>query len=306
MNSSSVVSTTRLAATRWKRRFRFSLAPYLFLLPALAFYGLFTLYPVASSVVLSFFKWDIGLLDLEFRGLGNYLVVLADPLFWKAVGNNAIFLVLAVVIPVWIGLLLAVALATITWGRAFFRAVLFLPAIFSGVVIAYVWGWIYHPQAGLLNAMLDLIGLGALKQSWLGNPSIAIYAIFLAYAWSTFGYSMVIFLAGLQSIDPLLYDAAVIDGANAIQKFRHVTLPGLRDTFTFVVTLRIISSIGIFAIVFILTGGGPYFATIVLEVYVYALLSEFRWGAASAAATIEAVVTCTLAFLFIHRREQEA
>lgn len=285
---------------------RLSVTPYLFLVPAFAFYGVFTLYPLVTSVVLSFFNWDIGLQNVSFVGLANFRAILSDPFFWGALKNNGILLVLAIIIPVWIGLVLAVFLTVITWGRTLFRAILFLPAVFSGVVVAYVWAWIYQPQVGLLDTVLTDLGLGFLKAQWLGNPTIAIYAIFAAYAWSSYGYSMVIFLAGLQNIDVLLYDAAAIDGAGAFGKFRYITVPGLRDTFTFVITLRILSSIGIFAIVFVLTGGGPFFATNVLEVYVYGLLSEFRWGAASAAATLEGVITCALALLFIHYREQEA
>jgi len=294
----------RATAGQWLR-VRSVVGIYPFVLPAFILYGVFALYPGAASVILSFFKWDIGLRNVEFRGLDNYWIVLTDGLFWQAIRNNLILLLLAVVIPVGVGLVLAVLLASIPWGRTFFRAILFLPAIFSGVVVAYVWGWIFHPQTGLLNTLLDTVGLEFLKLSWLGNPTLALYAVFLAYAWASYGYSMVIFLAGLQSIDPMLYEAAVIDGANALQRFRHITIPGLHDTFTFVITLRIISSIGIFAIVFILTGGGPYFATMVLEVYVYGLLSEFRWGVASAAATFQALIVMILTFFFMRQRERE-
>ena len=195
-------------------RFRLDLMPYVFILPAVVIYVVFNLGPVLASFVLSFFKWDLLAPTSEFAGLDHYDFILNDSRFWNALSHNFIFLALAVVIPVSMGLFLAVFIYEIRRGRVFFRAALFLPAIFSGVVIAYVWKWIYHPFAGVLNPTLELVGLGAFTQSWLGNPHIALYSTFIAYTWASFGYSMVIFLAGLQDISTDIFDAARVDGAN--------------------------------------------------------------------------------------------
>ena len=182
----------------------------------------------------------------------------------------------------------------------FFRAALFLPAIFSGVVIAYVWKWIYHPFAGVLNPTLELIGLGAFTQSWLGNPKIALYSTFIAYTWASFGYSMVIFLAGLQDISTDIFDAARVDGANFRQKLFRITIPCLYDVFTFVITLRIFTAMGVFGVIYILTGGGPFYSSDVIDIYVFRMIGNFEMGWATAAATVN-TVDCRLHLDRIHQ-----
>ena len=150
-------------------RFHFDLMPYVFILPAVVIYLVFNLGPVLASFIFSFFRWDLLSPTTEFVGFHYYDFILNDRWFWNALGHNFIFLGLAVVIPVSIGLLLAVFIYEIRRGRVFFRAALFLPAIFSGVVIAYVWKWIYHSFAGVLNAVLEAFGLGALTQILAGE-----------------------------------------------------------------------------------------------------------------------------------------
>ena len=286
-----------------EQRVRFDYIPYLFILPALMIYVVFNLGPVLTSVVFSFFKWEIFVPTSEFVGLKHYRYILTDDRFWNALSHNFIFLGLAVIIPVLIGLLLAVIIYEIQRGRTFFRAVLFLPAIFSGVVIAYVWKWIYHPFAGILNPILEAIGLGAFTQSWLGDPDLALYSTFIAYTWATFGYSMVIFLAGLQDIPTEIFDAARVDGVNFRQKLFRITIPMLYDVFTFVVTLRIFTAMSIFGVVYILTGGGPFYASDVIDIYVFRMIGSFEMGWATAAATVNAIIVVSLATGFIKWRE---
>ena len=283
--------------------FRFDLAPYIFILPAVVIYVIFNLGPVLASFVLSFFKWDLLTPTTEWTGFNHYNFILNDNRFWNALSHNFIFLGLAVVIPVSLGLLLAVFIYEIKAGRVFFRAALFLPAIFSGVVIAYVWKWIYHPFAGVLNPTLELIGLGAFTQSWLGNPKIALYSTFIAYTWASFGYSMVIFLAGLQDISTDIFDAARVDGASFRQKLFYITIPCLYDVFTFVVTLRIFTAMGIFGVIFILTGGGPFYASDVIDIYVFRMIGNFEMGWATAAATVNTVIVVCISTGFIKYRE---
>ena len=279
--------------------------PYLFILPAVVIYGLFNLGPVLASVVFSFFKWELLSPTTDFVGLKHYSYILRDQQFWNALSHNVIFLSMAVVIPVGVGLFLAVLMAEIPKGRTVYRSLLFLPAIFSGVVIAYVWKWIYHPFSGILNQILFALGLGILKQSWLGDAGIALYSTFAAYAWASYGYSMVIFLAGLQGIDPEIYDAATVDGVNFWQKLFLITVPMLRDVFTFVITLRILTAMGVFSVIFILTGGGPYYATDVIGVYVYRLIGNYEMGWATASATINAVIIVMMSAVFMRLRERE-
>ena len=288
-----------------KRGKHLNVVPYLFILPAVILYGTFNLGPVIASVLFSFFRWENISPTTQFVGLKHYIYVLHDRLFWNALSHNVAFLSMAVIVPVWVGLLLAVLMADLPKGRSVFRSLLFLPAIFSGVVIAYVWKWIYHPFAGILNQLLRAMGLGFLAPSWLGDPRIALFSTFLAYAWASYGYSMVIFLAGLQAIDPEIYDAATIDGVNFWEKLFYITVPNLRDVFTFVITLRILTAMGVFGVIFILTGGGPYYATDVISVYVYRYIGNFEMGWATAAATINTIIIVTLSMLFMRWRERE-
>jgi len=284
---------------------RINIVPYLFILPAVIIYGLFNLGPVLASMVLSFFKWELLTPTSQFVGLKHYLYILRDKLFWNALSHNVLFLSMAVIVPVGVGLFLAVFMAEIGKGRTVYRSLLFLPAIFSGVVIAYVWKWIYHPFSGILNQLLGAVGLDFLTMSWLGNSRIALVSTFVAYAWASYGYSMVIFLAGLQSIDREIYDAAIVDGVNFFQKLFLITVPLLRDVFTFVITLRILTAMGVFSVIFILTGGGPYYATDVIGVYIYRMIGNYEMGWASAAATINAIIIVTMSVLFMRLRERE-
>ena len=277
--------------------------PYLFILPAVVIYLVFNLGPVLASFILSFFRWDLLAPTTEFVGFHHYDFILNDRWFWNALGHNFIFLGLAVVIPVSMGLFLAVFIYEIRRGRIFFRAALFLPAIFSGVVIAYVWKWIYHSFAGVLNAVLAAVGLGAFTQQWLGNGDIALYSTFVAYTWASFGYSMVIFLAGLQDIPTDIFDAARVDGANFWQKLFYITIPCLYDVFTFVITLRIFTAMGVFGVIYILTGGGPYFASDVIDIYVFRMIGNFEMGWATAAATVNTVIVVFISTGFIKYRE---
>jgi len=298
-------SPSRAGKIHHRRSGRISLTPYLFILPAAIVYGVFSFYPMVASMILGFFKWEGVWPTGQFVGFKHYVHVLKDPHFWNGLSHNLIFLCLAVIIPVAVGLFLAIFLAEISHGRTFFRALLFLPCIFSGVVVAYVWKWIYHPFAGVLNGVLDALGLAALKQSWLGDPNIALYSCFAAYAWASFGYSMVIFLAGLQGIEPTIYDAASIDGVSFWQRIWFITIPSLRQVFTFVISLRILSAMGIFSVIFTLTGGGPYYATEVMEIYIYQLISQYDLGWATAAATLQGIIIVGLTMLLMKRSGSE-
>ncbi len=291
------------AKRRSSPRYRLDLIPYFFILPAVIIYVIFNLGPVLASFVLSFFRWDLLTPTAEFIGFKHYDFILNDDRFWGALSHNFIFLGLAVVIPVAMGLFLAVFIYEIRLGRVFFRAALFLPAIFSGVVIAYVWKWIYHPFAGVLNPALETFGLGAFTQSWLGNPNIALYSTFIAYTWSSFGYSMVIFLAGLQDIPTDIFDAARVDGANFRQKLFRITIPYLYDVFTFVITLRIFTAMGVFGVIYILTGGGPFYSSDVIDIYVFRMIGNFEMGWATAAATVNTIIVVCLSTGFIKWRE---
>lgn len=229
----------------------------LLLAPVVIVYGVFALVPIFYAVYLSFQRWD-GISTFQtFIGLQNYQALLADPVFWSAFENTIIWAVLSIAASMTLGLGLAVALDKPLFGRTVLRAILYFPAILSTVVVSMVWIWMDDPNFGLINTTLQGLGLGGLAQAWLGDPAFALYAVFVASVWQGTGMSMVLFLAGLQNVPLDIIEAADIDGAGPVQKFRYVTFPTLRPTTVLVVSLTIINSLKAFDLVFAMTGGGP-------------------------------------------------
>lgn len=284
------------AAVRQKKHNRFlSALPYL--LPAVALYGIFIAYPMVDSVRLSFFRWSgFRTEQPEFVGLDNYIrLFTADPVFWKAFQNTVIWVVLSLLIPMLLGLVLALGLNHSLAGRNLMRSVIYIPSVFASITVAAMWRWIYNPTLGLVNQTLEAIGLGSWAQTWLGDPKIAIYSVFAASVWQAVGFPMVLFLAGLQSVPPELVDAAKIDGANAWQVFRNVTLPALRPTTVVVVILTIINSLKVFDLIVGMTGGGPAQSTQVLALWSYTQsFSNHSFGAGGAVATVLLILSLCL------------
>jgi raffinose/stachyose/melibiose transport system permease protein len=246
---------------------------------------------------------------MEFAGLANYLQIFTDPITLTAIVNNLIWAVLATIVPVSMALLLAVLLAThLPPGvRLFFTTVYYLPAVLALAVSAIVWGWVYNPAWGALNALLDLVGLGALEQPWLGDPGIALYAVFVVSTWAYFGFCLIILLAAIQNVDPSLYDAAELDGAGAWTKFWHVTVPGIRNELNFVVLYTVIEAFRVFDLIFIMTGGGPFYQTEVIATAVYReAFIENEVGYASAIASLMTLIIATLATVALRWRERTA
>jgi raffinose/stachyose/melibiose transport system permease protein len=278
---------------------------WLYVLPALAFYGLFTLAPLLHTVYYSLFDWD-GLTGKTWAGLDNYSEALRDGVLHDAFLHSAILIVYYAVLPVIIGLVLTAALTR--WairGFRFFRTTLFLPQLIAGVVIAQAWIWIYATE-GPLNRFLELIGLGSLTRPWLGDFTWALPSIGAIGSWVTFGLCMVLFIAGVQKIPTSLYDAARVDGAGAVREFFAVTLPGLRNEILVAVVLTTINALRSFDIVYNTTAGGPGRETIVPSMYMYqnAFLYN-RVGYAAAIATVLAVAIFLLAAVVLRIGDRE-
>jgi raffinose/stachyose/melibiose transport system permease protein len=268
---------------------------WLFVLPGLAFYVLFTLAPLLHTVYYSLFSWD-GLTEKTWVGLANYGEALRDEVLRSAFANTAILIVFYAVVPVVIGLLLTAALTrTAIRGFRFFRTALFLPQLVAGVVIAQAWTWIYASE-GPLNRALEVVGLGSLARPWLGDFTWALPSIGAIGTWVTFGLCMVLFVAGVQKIPTSLYDAARVDGAGAVREFFAVTLPGLRGEILVAFVLTTINALRSFDIVYNTTAGGPGGETMVPSLYMYqnAFLYN-RVGYAAAIATVLAVAIFLLA-----------
>ena len=265
-------------------------AGWAFVAPALALIGVFFFVPVLAGLFLSFTDFDvyaIGRPDTaRFMGLRNYAQVLTTPLFWQALGNTFFFVVvggpLSVVTSLGAALLVNAKRARFP---GLFRSIFFMPVVTTLVAVSIVWRYLYHPQYGLLNWALGALGVHGVD--WLGNPHWAMFAIILMTVWKNFGYNMLIFIAGLQSIPEELYEAAELDGASPWARFVHVTLPSLGPTFLFVGVMTMLGNFQVFSEPYVMTQGGPLRSTTTVVLLMYE--EGFRWwriGLASALAFV--------------------
>lgn len=269
--------------------------------PALVIYAVFALYPMIDVVGLSFHRWN-GLDAIkEFVGVTNYVDIFTkDPVFWGAFRNTVIWTVMSVVFPPLIGLLLALGLNQPIFGRNSLRAIYYLPVIIAPIAVATMWRWMYDPFFGLFGQVLTSMGLQSWIQDWLGNRDIALYSAFVAHLWQSVGFSMVLFLAGLQSVDKTLVEAARIDGAGRWNVFRFVTLPAITTTITIVLVLSIISSLKAFDIVYGLTGGGPAQSTQMLALWAFTQSMQiFDFGRGSAISVVLLVITLAVVIPYL-------
>ncbi|HEY7542976.1 MAG TPA: sugar ABC transporter permease [Methylomirabilota bacterium] len=281
---------------------------WLYILPGLLFYGLFTLGPLLHTVELSFFDWD-GLTVGHYVGLDNYREAFSDPLVRASFKHSAELIVFYALLPVVLGLLLTALLTRHrVRGFTFHRTALFLPQMIAGVVVAQAWVWIYASN-GPLNELLGDIGLGSLARPWLGDFTWALPAVGGIGTWVTYGLCMVLFIAGAQSIPHSLYDAARVDGAGAVREFFAVTLPALRNQVVVAFVLTTINALRSFDIIYNATSGGPGTETYVPSYYMYRNAFVFnRVGYAAAIAVILTAAIFTLAgiVLYVSSRGEEA
>jgi len=247
--------------TTRRRRGRLEPMYALFLLPALAIYALFFLYPALSTVVYSFTNWsDINPRDLSFVGWKNYKAIFDEDIYLTGIRNTLIYAVLSTLLINGVAIPLAVALNRSFKTRALLRSVFFLPAVFSPLIIGFLWSYLYSTSDfGLINQGLTAIGVG--KINFLGDANLALYAVIFTQVWQWAGYNMVIYLANLQSIHPEYYEAAQLDGAGPWQIFKAITLPLLAPAITFCTVTVMISGLKVFDIIYSLTSGGPGHAT---------------------------------------------
>lgn len=262
------------------RALRRTLAAWGFLAPAAVLLLLFTFGPLLLSLWISLHEWHLVDPAHPFAGLANYRRTLQDGAWWSAVGNTAVF---TLHIPVAMAVALGLALLTQGSRRAvrWARLALFLPGITSVAAIAVVWKWILDDGYGLVNRVLEWAGIKPV--AWLTSPDTALASLMLISVWMVVGYQMVVFQAGLAAIPRDWYDAARVDGAGPLQRFRHVTLPGLRHTLFFVLVTSVIGSFQVFGVVYVMTEGGPLGATDVAVYHIYREAWEFlRFGNAAA------------------------
>ena len=274
---------------------------WLFLGPPFALMAAFVIWPIIFLGYLSLQRWD-GLGPSKFVGLANYARALGDDRFWTSVGNNLTWSAASLVVPPLIGLGLAIVLArSRVPGRSVFRILFFLPQMVASTIVAIIWRWMYAPH-GPVNGVLGFLGVGG-KPQWLADSDLALAAIFVAFAWVTYGFSMLIFEAAIRSIDESLFEAAKIDGASFRQELRHVLIPGIRTAIVTVLIVTAIWSFQIFDLIYLTTKGGPGDATQVLSIGIYGSTFSARdvgLGAAMAMLLLGAIVS--LASLIAIRR----
>lgn len=286
-----------------QKRVRNFLMGYTLLFPSLILFLLFYLYPVLYSLYLSFFEWDL-LTPARPVGLENYRELFRSSEFLETLGNTVKFSGGVVILTMTLGLVLALFLNNRTKLAAFLRACIFTSYVVSWVAVSLLWIWLLDPQYGLISYLLRLVGLSPVN--WLGDYRIALLSLGLVTVWKIIGYAMVIFLAGLQSINQDFYEATALDGATSWQQFRYITWPLLAPTTVFLLITLTITSFQGFDIVKIMTQGGPVYSTTIYVYYVYEqAFNYFKLGKASAAVTIffNLILLLTLfQYIFLRRK----
>jgi raffinose/stachyose/melibiose transport system permease protein len=280
------------------------LVAYLFILPVVLLYVVFVLRPTLQTFWLAFYKWNGISVDREWVGLANFQRLLNDPIFWQALQHSVIWAIIVVAFNLIVGLVAAALLASSIRGRLIFRLGYFLPVVQASIVTAMIWRWIYAPT-GVLNTGLDAVGLGFLARGWLGDFTVVLPALAIASSWMTFGLSVVILLAGMQGIDPTLYDAARVDGAGPTRMFLDVTIPSLRNTITIVILLALVDAFKVFDIIWATTEGGPIRATEVLSTYLFKegfQQNQYGYGSAIAVALSLIILVSSILNLAIRER----
>lgn len=271
------------SAWRGQRRNE-TIAGYLFLLPNLIGFLVFSALPIVAAFSLSFTTWDLAAAP-RFVGLENYRSLLDDDLAWKTLFNTFYYSFVAVPTGVFLAFCLAFLLNRRIRGAVIFRTIFFLPSITLGVAVAIVWRWLYHPDLGLFNYVLSLFGVEG--PNWLFSTRWAMPALIIMGNWQGIGYAMLIFLAGLQGIPHEYYEAATIDGAGEWKKLRFITLPLLTPTTFFILVTSLIGAFQGFDQFYIMTQGGPAYATTTLVLYIYSnAFAFFKMGYAAALAAV--------------------
>jgi multiple sugar transport system permease protein len=295
------VAGRRAAPVAPRHGWRQDLIGWSFAAPFVILFGIFLALPILAALAMSFTSF--GLRDLEnpigttVVGVQNYVDLFADPKFWKSLGNTVYFVVVGVPLTLALGLVIANALSRgITRFRTAFRVGYYLPVITSIVAIAVVWRFLLNPDVGLINMLFQNLGING--PNWLADPTLAMPSIIAMAVWRNLGFAMVVFVAGMQAIPSVLYEAAAIDGAGRWQSFRFVTLPMLRPTILFMLVVTTIGYLQLFEEPFVMTDGGPLDATLSVTMYMYQQGFEFfHQGYASAIAYVLFVIVAIVAFL---------
>ena len=282
---------------RLKRKTSQRMVGYGFLLPALLLFLLIELFPVLYNVYMSFHKWR-GFGKPTFVGFSNYVDLFNNSVFIQSLTHNGIFLLVAFGIMLPFSFFVALILDSGIPGSSVFRWLYFLPVITPMIVIGLVWSRVYSPQGGILNQALELVGMAQLQTDWLGNPDTALGAVLAVWVWRHFGYGVIMFYAGLIGIPDDLKDAASIDGASPLQKVFFVIIPLMKSIIFIVGILFAIWALKVFTLIFVMTYGGPFHATEVVNTFMYnTVFQYYKLGSGSAVTTITLVLLVLFSIL---------
>jgi raffinose/stachyose/melibiose transport system permease protein len=305
----SQVSTDHLKGQRrinTPRRLQDHLAIFLFLLPAFVIFLLFIIYPIFRAVYFSLFNWNGMGPATVFVGLNNFKQILTDHVFMKAVVNCLLIVILSLCIQLPLALMLAIMVGRDLPGRAFFRAIFFLPYVLSEVITAIIWMSMFSPdpERGFINALLVLIP-GVHAQNFLGDLNQVLACVFIVLSWKYFGLHMLLYMAGLQNIPKEIEEAAVIDGANRWQTIRNVTIPLLGSTIRTTILLSVLGSLTQFNLIWIMTRGGPVNASEVMSTYMYRYaFIRFQFGYGSAVALVMLAICLIFSIMYLRLARQ--
>ncbi|MEG1716847.1 MAG: sugar ABC transporter permease [Lachnospiraceae bacterium] len=283
--------------------------PSYFTFPAVFIFSVFFGIPVIAGFILSFTDWNINrVFSPKFNGIKNFVYLFQDEYFLLALKNTFVFAVVTTISIIILGLLLALILNGAVAGKSFFRTIFYLPAVLSLIVVGIVFTALLKMDGGVVNQILISLGLEQWTADWLGNPKTAMGSVMIAQIWKWSGFSMALFLAGLQGISKDYYEAARIDGASKFQQFKCITFPLLAPAFTVVVTMNTIGGFKVFEQVYVMTGGGPGNATQVLGTYIYKEFSKGTLGRSTAMGLILFIMISVIAFVlnnYLRKREVE-
>lgn len=285
-------------------------AIFTFIGPSIILLSIFMLIPIFVSLFISFTDFDVYAMydwsNATFIGLQNYVELMQDPLFWRALLNTLYALVVAMPLTV----ILSLSFASLinregTYLKNFFKVSFYLPSITNTVAIAIVWAWMLNPDYGLINWFLGLVGIQG--PNWLGDPVWAMPSVIMLVVWKAVGYNIILFTAGLQNIPDYLYEAAELDGATRFQQFLYVTIPSLRPTIFFVTVMTVIGYLQLFEEPYMLTAGGPLDSTLSIVLYLYRQgFRFFKLGYASSIAFVLFLMIFALTFIQMRARRNEA
>lgn len=260
----------------------------LFCLPALLVYIIFFIGPMISNITYSFSNWNGFSRHIKWIGFRNYKNLISDNIFISSITHNIMYTAVVLIFQLGLALLFALILYKKIWGQNFFKTVFLMPVILSSITLTFIWSYMYDPMLGFINHFFDIIGCGFLKQSWLGDQRIALFSVAFVNIWQYVGYSMIIFIAGLNTIPESLFEAARIDGAGIWGTFRKVTLPLLAPSMTINIVLTTLGSFKVFDLIYLMTNGGPNNSTEVLATLVYR--TGFTYGSMGYATAISTVM----------------